>query len=101
MQIIKEISISNGQPVIYMPLAVILSITAIKDLFEDMKRHKSDNEENGRKVWVLRDGQLMETIWADIKIGEIIKVRLYLVFLLFFLKKRSMKMSFFLQISCF
>lgn len=74
MQIIREISISNGQPVIYMPLGVILAITAIKDLFEDMKRHRSDNEENNRKIQVLRGGSLIETTWADVMIGEIIKV---------------------------
>ena len=74
MQIIGAISISNGQPVIYMPLAVILTITAIKDLFEDLKRHKSDKEENNRKVTVIRDGNPIDTIWSDIKVGEVIKV---------------------------
>ena len=74
MQIIGAISISNGQPVIYIPLAVILMITAVKDLFEDLKRHKSDNEENNRKVFVLRDGNLLECLWSDIMVGEIIKV---------------------------
>ena len=43
LQIIKDISISGGAPVIYMPLFVVVSISAIKDLFEDLKRHKSDN----------------------------------------------------------
>ena len=74
MQIIGSISISNGQPVIYMPLAVILMITAIKDLFEDLKRHKSDNDENNRKITVIREGNPMDTIWSDIKVGEVIKV---------------------------
>ncbi|KAL4451006.1 hypothetical protein ABPG74_021328, partial [Tetrahymena malaccensis] len=48
MQMINEISISNGQPVIYVPLFVVLMISGIKDLFEDMKRNKSDQEENQR-----------------------------------------------------
>lgn len=98
MQIIRAISISNGQPVIYMPLGVILAITAIKDFFEDQKRHKSDNEENKRKVSVIRNGDLIETFWADVLVGEIIKV----IFILVKLAKsliefRSMKMNFYLQ----
>ena len=46
MQSIPAISISSGNPVILLPLGVILAITAIKDAFEDLKRHRSDNEEN-------------------------------------------------------
>lgn len=46
MQLIPEISISNGVPVIFLPLAVIVAITGIKDFFEDYKRRKSDIEEN-------------------------------------------------------
>lgn len=52
MQLINEISISHGfqdffvkvnsTPVIYLPLLLIVMITAIKDGFEDLKRHKSD-----------------------------------------------------------
>ena len=42
-----------SQPVIYIPLFVIVIITALKDLFEDCKRHKSDNEENNRRVLVI------------------------------------------------
>jgi len=78
MQIIGAISISNGQPVIYMPLAVILMITAIKDFVEDLKRHKSDKEENNRKAFVIRNGNLVETIWSDIMVGEIIKVFIFI-----------------------
>lgn len=31
----------------------------IKDLFEDLKRHKSDSEENNRKVQVLVNGEFV------------------------------------------
>ena len=86
MQIIQAISISNGQPVIYMPLGVILAITAIKDFFEVRKRHTSDNEENNRKVIVVRNGAFVETIWSDVLVGEIIKVvNFFFIFSLFFI----------------
>jgi phospholipid-transporting ATPase len=74
MQIIAEISISNGQPVIYGPLFIIVLITALKDLFEDLKRHRSDSEENNRRVGVFRDGLLVDSDWKELRVGEIIKV---------------------------
>lgn len=52
---IDAISISEGVPVIYVPLVVVITISALKDLFEDLKRHKSDKEENTRKVLVWKE----------------------------------------------
>jgi len=43
---IPQISISDGVPTIFMPLFVILLVTAAKDFYEDFKRRTSDNEEN-------------------------------------------------------
>lgn len=43
---IPAISISEGVPTIFMPLFVILLVTAAKDFYEDFKRRTSDNEEN-------------------------------------------------------
>ncbi len=39
---IPDISTSNGLPIIYFPLSVIILATAIKDIIEDFKRKKSD-----------------------------------------------------------
>ena len=47
---IPAISSSNGIPTEYSPLAVILFLTALKDLVEDYQRHKSDSKENKRKI---------------------------------------------------
>ena len=46
LQTIKEISISNGQPVMAAPLALIVFISMLKDAYEDYKRHVSDGSEN-------------------------------------------------------
>ena len=43
MQMIPQISISGGFPVIFIPLSIVVSVSALKDLFEDLKRKKSDN----------------------------------------------------------
>ena len=43
---IPDISTSEGLPVLYLPLAVIIIVTGIKDFFEDNKRRISDSIEN-------------------------------------------------------
>lgn len=43
MQMIPNISISGGVPVMLGPLAIVLAVSMIKDIFEDCKRHKSDD----------------------------------------------------------
>ena len=35
-----------------LPLSFVVFISMIKDIFEDVKRHKTDNLENNRKVMV-------------------------------------------------
>ena len=42
MQLIPIISISDGKPVIYLPLMVVVLISALRDLFEDYKRYRAD-----------------------------------------------------------
>ena len=53
MQAIPYISISDGLPVIFLPLIVIVLITGIKDFYEDYKRIRSDREENNRKIKIM------------------------------------------------
>jgi phospholipid-transporting ATPase len=59
LQIIPQISITGGQPAILLPLLFVVAVSAIKDLFEDIKRHRADAQENNRKALV-----------ADPKTGE-------------------------------
>ena len=75
LQLIKEISTSDGTPVTWAPLFVIILISALKDLFEDMKRHRSDNEENTRKTLILRNDRFQTGKWEDIRVGDIVKIR--------------------------
>lgn len=75
MQTIPYISISSGIPAIFLPLAFILLITAMKDFFEDYKRKKSDNEENARKVKVFDKGVFIDKEWRDLRVGNIIEVK--------------------------
>jgi len=42
-------ALSDGGPsAIIMPLGIVVGLSMIKDIYEDVKRHRSDNEENNR-----------------------------------------------------
>ena len=71
---IPSITDTEGKPVMYVPLFVIVIITACKDLAEDYQRHKSDNDENNREIEVLQEGKFTKIKWKDIKVGNIIKI---------------------------
>lgn len=51
---IESISITNGRPTKLLPLGYILIISMIKDIKEDMRRHRLDKVENKRKAMVYR-----------------------------------------------
>nr|XP_019706336.1 phospholipid-transporting ATPase 1 isoform X1 [Elaeis guineensis] len=57
-----------------LPLAFVLGVTAIKDAYEDWRRHRSDRNENNRTVSVLVEGEFRPTRWKDIRVGELIRV---------------------------
>uniref|UniRef100_A0A8C3J3F9 Phospholipid-transporting ATPase n=1 Tax=Calidris pygmaea TaxID=425635 RepID=A0A8C3J3F9_9CHAR len=57
------------------PLLLVLGITAVKDLLDDITRHKMDNEVNNRTCEVIRDGRFKNTKWKDIKVGDIIRLK--------------------------
>ena len=48
LQSIPEISNSDGIPNILLPLSLVLTVSAVRDILEDRKRKKSDAEENSR-----------------------------------------------------
>jgi phospholipid-transporting ATPase len=56
------------------PLAAVLFFSMLREAFEDFKRHKADNEVNGRFAHVLRGSELHEIPWREIVVGDIVKV---------------------------
>jgi len=76
MQIIKDISVTNGNPDMFPPLILIILISAIKDMVEDIKRHRSDREENLKKVEIvdMNSGRTVKRTWASVRVGDVIKV---------------------------
>ncbi|KAJ3271263.1 hypothetical protein HDV01_006935 [Terramyces sp. JEL0728] len=56
------------------PLAGIFIITAFKEMWEDRKRHAQDSAVNNSKCKVLRGDKFVETLWKDVKVGEIVRI---------------------------
>jgi len=44
-----------GKEISMFPLIIVLAATALKDVYEDYTRHKSDNETNSRRCQVFED----------------------------------------------
>lgn len=58
------------------PLIFVLTVSMIREAFEDIARHKSDTELNSSHAVKIIDGDKESIIsWADIEVGDIIKVR--------------------------
>lgn len=64
------------------PFAGVLLWTALKDLFEDRRRKRDDDTENGTKSWRLKREKVAEgedpfefVVWRDILVGDVVLVK--------------------------
>lgn len=57
------------------PLLFVVLVTAIKQAYEDILRHKSDREVNNLPVRIMRGGSFADHKWEDIKCGDIVEVK--------------------------
>ncbi|KAK7896057.1 hypothetical protein WMY93_021382 [Mugilogobius chulae] len=57
------------------PLVVVLGVTAIKDLVDDLARHRMDKEINNRKTEVLLDGRFQTAKWRNIQVGDVVRLK--------------------------
>ncbi|CAJ0958411.1 unnamed protein product [Ranitomeya imitator] len=73
LQSIPEISTVSWSTTL-IPLLLVLGITAIKDLVDDIARHKMDNEINNRPSEVIEDGRFKKTKWKNVQVGDIIRI---------------------------
>ena len=74
LQMIPLISATDGKPVMFFPLSFILAVSALKDLFEDLKRHKEDDQENNSTTLKYQNDEFLVARWKDLRVGDIIKV---------------------------
>ncbi|GKV03015.1 hypothetical protein SLEP1_g15380 [Rubroshorea leprosula] len=63
-----------GRTVSLFPLLFVLCITAIKDGYEDWRRHRSDRKENNQEAPVLQSGKFRSKKWKRIRAGEVVKI---------------------------
>uniref|UniRef100_A0AAF5D3S5 Phospholipid-transporting ATPase n=1 Tax=Strongyloides stercoralis TaxID=6248 RepID=A0AAF5D3S5_STRER len=56
------------------PFLIILFISALKEIFEDVKRKRLDIKVNNFTTLVLRNGRWEEMPWKDVTVGEILKI---------------------------
>ncbi|XP_058259176.1 phospholipid-transporting ATPase VA isoform X2 [Hemibagrus wyckioides] len=66
------------QPVLALaPVLFILSVTAIKDLWEDYRRHRSDQEINHMDclVYSRTERCYVEQYWKEVRVGDFIRLR--------------------------
>ncbi|NXR37590.1 AT8B2 ATPase, partial [Zosterops hypoxanthus] len=73
LQLIPQISSLSWFTTI-VPLVLVLTITAVKDVTDDYFRHKSDNQVNNRQSQVLIGGVLRQEQWMNVRVGDIIKL---------------------------
>ncbi|XP_017784427.1 PREDICTED: probable phospholipid-transporting ATPase IA isoform X2 [Nicrophorus vespilloides] len=73
LQQIPDVS-PTGRYTTLVPLIFILSVSAIKEIIEDIKRHRADDETNHREVYVLRSDAWKKVKWMHVGVGDIVKV---------------------------
>lgn len=52
------------------PLIGVLSLTAIKDAYDDFQRHVSDSQVNNRISKCLRNGKLVDEKWSGVQVNH-------------------------------
>ncbi|XP_053202225.1 probable phospholipid-transporting ATPase IA isoform X2 [Panonychus citri] len=67
----------TGRYTTAVPLFSILAVSALKEIFEDIKRHRADRTVNRSKALVLNKftNQWEMKFWMDIMVGDVIKVK--------------------------
>uniref|UniRef100_A0A1A8PNA1 Phospholipid-transporting ATPase n=1 Tax=Nothobranchius rachovii TaxID=451742 RepID=A0A1A8PNA1_9TELE len=58
-----------------LPLFFVITVTAIKQGYEDWLRHKADNEVNGAPVFVVRSGCLVQKQSRRLRVGDVVLVK--------------------------
>ncbi|CAH0049250.1 unnamed protein product [Clonostachys solani] len=74
LQQIPNLSPTNPYTTIA-PLAIVLAISAVKELVEDYRRRQADNALNTSKARVLQGSTFAETKWINVAVGDVVRVQ--------------------------
>jgi len=82
LQCYKPISVTFGKPTYLLPLSIVLSVSAVKDAWEDLRRSAADREENEKRTrLVMREPleqnkvETADIAWQDVRVGQLLEVR--------------------------
>ncbi|GFO09200.1 phospholipid-transporting ATPase, partial [Plakobranchus ocellatus] len=73
MQQIPNVS-PTGRYTTAIPLLLILTVSALKEIVEDIKRHRADGALNSRRILVHRNKRWLEIQWREVVVGDIVKI---------------------------
>ncbi|XP_043917453.1 phospholipid-transporting ATPase IA isoform X2 [Protopterus annectens] len=73
LQQIPDVS-PTGRYTTLVPLLFILIVAAVKEIIEDLKRHKADRAVNRKQTQVLRNGAWEIVFWEKVVVGDIVKI---------------------------
>ena len=73
LQQIPNISPTNQYTTI-VPLLLVLAVSAVKEIVEDLRRKKQDQTLNNSRTQVLKGSQFQDTKWINVKVGDIVQV---------------------------
>ncbi|XP_059845097.1 probable phospholipid-transporting ATPase IA isoform X3 [Hypanus sabinus] len=73
LQQIPDVS-PTGRYTTLVPLLFILLVAAVKEIIEDIKRHRADSGVNKKKAQVLRNGAWEIVHWEKVEVGDIVKI---------------------------
>jgi phospholipid-transporting ATPase len=73
IQQIPGISPTNPYTTI-VPLLIVLMVSAIKEIIEDLRRKRSDKGLNHSRARVLKGSAFQDTRWVNIAVGDIVRV---------------------------
>lgn len=57
-----------------LPFLFVLGVSILREAVEDYQRYKSDKEINNSLVKAFKDNKWMQLKWADLKVGDIVRV---------------------------
>ncbi|KAK9457038.1 hypothetical protein V1511DRAFT_496032 [Dipodascopsis uninucleata] len=73
IQQVPNVSPTNRYTTI-ITLAIVLSVSAVKESIEDFKRRVADRDLNNAPIQVLRGGIFQTIKWVDVAVGDIVRV---------------------------
>ncbi|RLN56111.1 hypothetical protein BBJ28_00002429 [Nothophytophthora sp. Chile5] len=79
LQLLPDVTSSNGVPTMIVPLCFIIVVSGVRDIMEDVQRHRADAEQNRALVRKLnfsgeQMGAFRPGMCEELKVGELVRV---------------------------